>query len=343
MEFVSYTDMEQLPEGADTLFAQGEKDSMFFSRPWFENLAHTAIQDGQAMLLACVVEGGNVLAILPLTRHTGNIWCSLRHRYSSLYTLLLTDTDQEQILACLIQGLSALRVDALLLEPVGEIDSRVNSLQRSMEASGFTCHRNFRFYNWIFKVQGHSYKDYMADRPAKLRNIIARKKRKLEREQGYCIRLFAGDEAPQAMSDYYAVYGASWKANEQYADFLDGMVAAFSKTGWSRLAVLYIKGQPAAAQLWFVRHAKASIFRLAYDETWRQYSPGSILTGYLMEHVIDTDQVEEIDFLTGNEAYKQDWMSERRERWALSCVKSRKPTGRFNFFTESLKSIFKTR
>jgi len=60
-----------------------------------------------------------------------------------------------------------------------------------------------------------------------------------------------------------------------------------------------------------------------------------------MEHMIDTDQVEEIDFLTGNEAYKQDWMSERRERWALSCVKNRKPTGRFNCFTESLKSIFK--
>jgi len=107
--------------------------------------------------------------------------------------------------------------------------------------------------------------------------------------------------------------------------------------------VLFVKQQPVAAQLWFVLHGKANIFRLAYDQAWKQYSPGSILTSFLMEYVIDTDNVTEIDFLTGNDTYKQDWMSERRERWALSCVKRRKPTGMFDFFSESLKSIFKTR
>lgn len=143
------------------------------------------------------------------------------------------------------------------------------------------------------------------------------------------------------MSDYYAAYSASWKANEQYSGLVDGMVDGFSKPGWSRLAILYIQGRPAAAQLWFVLHRKASIFRLAYDETWRQYSPGSILTSYLMEYVIETDQVEEIDFLTGNETYKQDWMSERRERWALSCMKIREPTGKFDSYIDSLKDILK--
>ena len=38
----------------------------------------------------------------------------------------------------------------------------------------------------------------------------------------------------------------------------------------------------AAAQLWFFVQGKASIFRLAYDEEWKRYSPGSILTAYLM-------------------------------------------------------------
>jgi hypothetical protein len=343
MEFASYTNMDQLPESADMLFAQGEKDSMFFSRPWFENLAHTVIQDAQAMLLACVVDGGKVLAILPLMKRAGDTWYSLRHRYTSLYTLLLAENDRQEILACLVQGLRTLPIDSLLLEPIAENDSRVNGLQRSMEASGFTCHRSFRFYNWVFRVRGQCYEEYMADRPARVRNTIARKERKLEREQGYNIRLFVGDETPQAMTDYHAVYTASWKANEQYAEFLDGMVSAFSQAGWSRLAILYIKGHPAAAQLWFVRHGKASIFRLAYDETWRQYSPGSILTGYLMKHVIDKDQVEEIDFLTGNEEYKRDWMSARRERWTLSCVKNRKPTGKIDLLMKAGKNLFRTR
>ena len=209
-----------------------------------------------------------------------------------------------------------------------------------MQTAGFTCEYIFRHYNWIYRVQEQSYEDYIAARPARLRNTITRKSRKLLREHGYEVRLFTGKEVPQAMADYYSVYSASWKAHEQYADFLDSVVLAFSEVGWPRLAILYIKGQPAAAQLWFVAHGKASIFRLAYDEAWRQYSTGSMLTSFLMEYVIDTDKVKEIDFLTGNDFYKQDWMSERRERFLLSCIKSTKPASKLQQFVESLKRGF---
>jgi hypothetical protein len=335
MKFVYYTDWKQLPESANALFDQGEKDSIFFSRPWFENLT-TALDDDQAMVLACVVAGNKVMAILPLMKSAGNTWLSLKHRYTTHYSLLLADNDQQQVLACLVQGLNQLPLNALLLEPIADNDHRIDGMQQIMETAGFSCERLFRLYNWIYRVQGQSFEDYMAARPAKLRNTISRKKRKLDREHGYEIRLFSGDEVPQAMSNYYAVYSASWKANEQYVDFLDGIVAGFSRPGWSRLAILCVNGQPIAAQLWFVLHDKASIFRLAYDKAWRQYSPGSILTSFLMEYVIDIDEVKEIDFLTGNDAYKQDWMSDCRERFALSCVKSVKTTGRYEQFIESL-------
>lgn len=321
------------------------KTVSFFSRPWFENLTAIALGDDHTMVLACVVAGNKVMAILPLMKCAGNIGYSLKHRYTSLYSLLLTDNDQlelqQHVLTCLAQGLSQLPINGYLLEPVADNDSKLNDFQSFMEAAGFSCDRTFRHYNWIYHVQEQSYEEYMAARPAKLRNTISRKKRKLEREHGYEIRLFTCDEVPQKMSDYYAVYNSSWKANEQYGDFLDGIVAGFSKQGWSRLAVLYIMGQPVAAQLWFVLHGKANIFRLSYDEAWKQYSVGSILTSFLMEYVINIDKVEEIDFLTGNDAYKQDWMSDRRERFVLSCVKSIKPTDRFELFAESLKNMLK--
>ncbi len=341
MKFVSYSDWDHLPDSADALFEQGEKDSIFFSRPWFESLSTTALDDDQTMVLACVLDEDRVMAILPLMKSDGNTGYSLKHRYTPHYSLLLADDDQQRVLACLAQGLSQLPLDALLLEPVADDDSKIDGLQRSMETVEFSCDRAFRHYNWIYRVQGQSYEDYMAARPARLRNTIARKKRKLEREHGYEMRLFTGDDVPQVMPDYYVVYSASWKANEQYAGFVDDMVAGFSRAGWSRLAILYIKGQPTAAQLWFVCHRKASIFRLSYDEAWKQYSPGSILTSFLMEHVIDVDKVQEIDFLTGNDAYKQNWMSDRRERFALSCVKSVKPAGMYELFIESLKRMLK--
>ena len=345
MKFVCYTDWDQLPESANALFVQEEKDSIFFSRAWFECLTAAALDDDHTMVLACVVSGDKVMAILPLMQSAGNkIGYSLTHGFTPLYSLLLADEDQERVLSCLAQALRQLPVKGLLLEPVADDDSKLKGLQRFLEIAGFRCERLFRHYNWIYRLQGQSYEEYMAGRPAQLRNTISRKKRKLERDYGYEIRLFTGDEVPSAMPDYYVVYNASWKQNElKNAGFQDCFVEEFSRAGWSRLAILYIKGQPVAAQLWFVHHGKASIFRLAYDKTWRQYSTGSILTSFLMEYVIDTDRVNEIDFLTGNDAYKQDWMSERRERFLLSCVKSIIPASRYERFVESLKHILKRR
>lgn len=339
MRFVCYTAWDKLPESANTLFSQGEKDSVFFSRAWFESLSAVALDNDESMVLACVVKANDVMAILPLMKCGGNTWYSLKHRYTSLYSLLLADNNQQQVLTCLCQGLSQLPMKAFLLEPVADNDGNLNSFQHAMEESGFSCARSFRHYNWVYRVKVPSYTDYMAARPARLRNTISRKKRKLEREHSYEIRLFTGDEVPQKMSDYNTVYNSSWKANEQYVDFLDGIVQGFSKQGWSRLGVLYVNGTPIAAQLWFVLHHKANIFRLSYDESWKKYSPGSILTSFLMEHVIDIDGVDEIDFLTGNDAYKQDWMSERRERFLLSCIKNVKPKSTFELFVESLKNI----
>ena len=341
MKFVCYTNWDQLPQSANALFEQGEKDSLFFSRPWFENLTALAIEDEQSMLLACVVAEDNVLALLPLLRCAGKTWYPLKHRYSTHYSLLLAEHDQHQTLNCLAQGLSQLPISGLLLEPVADNDKSIIALQQAMQTVGFSCEYIFRFYNWIYHVQGQSFVDYMAARPARLRNTITRKQRKLERDHGYDIRLFTGNQVPQAMSDYYAVYTASWKANEQFVEFLNGIVAVFSKPGWSRLVVLYVQGQPVAAQLWFVLHGKASIFRLAYDQAWKPYSPGSILTRFLMEYVIDVDKVEEIDFLTGNDAYKQDWMSDRRERFALICVRNTRPVSMYKQFIESLRCILK--
>jgi len=348
MKFVCYTGWEQLPESANALFEQAENDSLFLSRRWFECLTATALEADHRLVLACVVSGDKVLAVLPLIESAGRktdrkTWYSLRHGFTPLYSLLMAEDDQERVFTCLAEALSQLPVNGLLLEPVADDDGRLNGLQKCLTAAGFNCERRFRHYNWIHRLQGQSYAEYMAARPAHLRNTIARKKRKLEREHGYEIRLFSGDEVLRGMPDYYVVYQASWKQNEiRNAAFQDCFVDKFSRAGWSRLAILYVRGQPVAAQLWFVHNRKASIFRLAYDRAWRPYSTGSILTSFLMEVVIDADGVNEIDFLTGNEAYKQDWMSERRERFLLGCVKNIKPVSRTARFAEALKRMLKT-
>jgi CelD/BcsL family acetyltransferase involved in cellulose biosynthesis len=47
----------------------------------------------------------------------------------------------------------------------------------------------------------------------------------------------------------------------------------------------------------------------------------------MMQHVIDVDRVREVDYLTGDDAYKRDWMSHSRERHGLVAYNLRTPRG----------------
>ncbi|HBS27720.1 MAG TPA: GNAT family N-acetyltransferase [Gammaproteobacteria bacterium] len=339
MKFERYRHWNQLPPSVDSLFNLAGNESMFLTREWFETLYAKTFKEGQSLLLASVQDKGNVVALLPLTG-ADERWQSFNHRYTALYSLLVVEENQAEILSCLAKGLSQIPVHSLQLNPVAEDDSNLLHLQQVMESSGYEFHRHFFFYNWFHRTRGQSFDQYMAERPTQLRNTIARKRRKLEREHEFDIRLFKGDEVQRGLLDYHAAYSASWKAYEQYVELLDAVAINLSKPDWTRLAVLTIDGKAAAAQLWFVVGVKASIFRLAYDEAWKRYSPGSILTAYLMQYVIDIDKVEEIDFLTGNEAYKQDWMSERRQRWRLVLVKPQK-TQTKNIFRSAINIILR--
>lgn len=346
MQFVCFNTWEQLPESADALFAKAAKESLFLSRPWFENLTDTALERDKTLTLACVVDDKCVLAILPLTTRPDGNYEPLSIHASPLYSLLLAEMEQEEIITCLVGGLRRLpnRIHRFL--PIDANDENMNRLQQEMELVGFECYRYFRISNWVHTTKGASFEQYMAARPAQLRNTIARKSRKLEREHGYHIRLFVHDDLQLALADYQTVFRASWQGTEHFADLIPGLVNRLADSGWVRLAILYIAGRPAAAQLWFVAHRRASIFRLAYDKAWKSYSPGSILTRYLMERVIDIDKVEEVDFLTGNDPYKRNWMSQYRKRWILGCgngPEPQSPTARFAALVKKLSDLLARR
>jgi CelD/BcsL family acetyltransferase involved in cellulose biosynthesis len=56
---------------------------------------------------------------------------------------------------------------------------------------------------------------------------------------------------------------------------------------------------------------------VAYDENYASFSPGTVLTAYMLRHVLENEAVNEVDYLIGDDAYKKCWMSHRRERWGI--------------------------
>ena len=72
-----------------------------------------------------------------------------------------------------------------------------------------------------------------------------------------------------------------------------------------------------AAQFWTVENGVALIHKLAHDERHLAASPGTLLSAALFQHVIDVDKVGEIDFGTGSDGYKREWMEAVRPRYRL--------------------------
>ena len=56
------------------------------------------------------------------------------------------------------------------------------------------------------------------------------------------------------------------------------------------------------------------ILKTVYDQDYKKYSPGKILTAEMMKYVIDIDKVKTVDYVQGDESYKRDWTPKRRER-----------------------------
>ncbi len=185
------------------------------------------------------------------------------------------------------------------------------------------------FGNWLLDLAGRSYAQYHAGLPGPLRTSLQRGRARLKRA-GACerqVRTAPGPALDQALADYEAVYARSWKPTEGAPAFIRGLAHWMAELGALRLGLLRLNGEPLAAQMWFVQDGVAAIFKLAYVQDQAALSPGTVLTAHLMEHVIDQDKVHTVDFLSGDDAYKRDWMSHRRQRMGLLAFSQRHPRG----------------
>lgn len=296
---------------------------------WFaEYVKYIPEQPENSLMLAVVDEGaGRPLLAMPLSSSVSG-WLSIRcltalaNYYTSLFQPLFSVGvgSQERVVACAVAALGdgSLVWDELSLEPMAGGSPFVVAFLRELHGYGYSHTVTECFTNWYLRVEGSGYELYEQSLPSKLRNTLLRKARKLERELGYTITLIQDDgDLEQVIRDYEVVYRNSWKSEEGCPAFIREIIRCFARKGWLRLGLMYVAGAPVAAQLWFVKGGIASIFKLSYDEAFAKYSVGSILTAAMMKQVMDVDRVSIVDFLSGDDSYKKEWMSHSRKRYRI--------------------------
>lgn len=333
-----YSRFSDLPAQSSALFAQTlAQRGLFFSQAWLANLAANGLEGDTSLRLYMIREqtGGEPALLLPLRQvaagHGLRKLEGLSNWYSSLYGVIgEPGSVQARALAALAAAISAERPrwDILDLHPLDPTDPSFEFLRRALSAAGMATQRYFCFHNWYLDVAGRSYESYAAGLPSRLKNTLKRKGRQLEKSGRAQFEIITGGaHLESAIAAYEKVYAASWKSPEPSPAFMPGLMRLCAEQGWLRLGIATVDGEAAAAQLWIVCAGVASIYKLAYDERFASLSIGSLLTERLMRHVIDIDQVREVDYLTGDDTYKRDWMSHSRERCGIIAFNLRSPRG----------------
>jgi Acetyltransferase (GNAT) domain len=296
-----------------TANGQGRETRAPFDRAeWFALLADT----GLTPLIAMADDAGETAA-LALTEDHGRI-TPLRNWYSFTWRELApAGAAGDRLLEAIARQLKQ-RGHRVTLEPVPGEDGSAERLARAFRAAGWRVAVEPCDINHILPVRGRSFAEYWDSRPGQLRSTLKRKAKKVETEV-----LTHFDAA--VWDEYEAIYAASWKPAEDQPAMLRAFAVAEGAAGRLRLGVARADGVAVAAQCWTVENSVAYIHKLAHLESHKPLSAGTTLSAALFRHVIDIDKVALVDFGTGDQSYKSDWMEAVRPRFRIDCLDPAQP------------------
>ena len=339
MQSKLYKDLNALPASYAALFEAAARLNFYASRPWFETLAETTREAGDALQLCGLEdESGQAVALLVARSGAGGIAggeggnSRVLSGFSTMYTthylpvLHPTAVTPEAAAEGFARALAAEKPawEVVSFDAFDPAEPFFPAFEAALGRAGFAVQSYSHFGNWYERTEGDSLESFMARRPSALRNTVKRKGRKLEKMEDVNFEIITdGQGLDRAMDAYDAIYANSWKEPEPFPDFTRRLVTEAAAAGCLCMGTVFLGDRPAASQIWIVSGGCATIFKLAYDEEFKKLSAGSVLTVRVLEHVLNHNDVREVDYGRGDDAYKKQWLSERRERHGLVAFNPR--------------------
>lgn len=306
MVAVSYHDTVKFLQG--TIAPGGVSDPGPFDRwEWLDLLASGGISP-----LLVEAQAGEDRAAMALTRTDAGLE-ALINWYSFIWRPAISKAAGcEAALTAIAKDLRR-ESHRVTLWPLPDEDGTASRLERAFIEAGWRVERDQCDHNHVLNVQGRSFAAYWASRPGQMRTTLKRKAKKVE------VEIFTHFDA-DAWAAYEYIYAHSWKPEEGNPALLSQFAQDEGAAGRIRLGIARHEGVPVAAQFWTVENGTAYIHKLAHLEEHKALSAGTTLSAALFEHAMDQDHVDLIDFGTGNDRYKADWMEEDRPRFRLDCL-----------------------
>lgn len=309
-----HSDLKEVQSDARLAALLGDdmQSAPFDRLAWWQGLEEHC---GLKPLLA-VARDGDAVAVLPLNS-TAHSLSALSNWYTFRWKPLISQGSDPALLTAIARDVTS-RTGRMTLSGLPDENGEATSLAEAFRRAGWFVFSETCDKNHILDVNARSFAEYLVSRPGALRTTLKRKANKVRCE----IHTAFDSDAWEA---YEAIYGQSWKPSEGSPAFLRAFAEAEGTAGRLRLAVAYAGDDAVAAQLWTVEGGTAFIHKLAHTEASKPLSPGTSLSAKLFEHVIDRDKVSQVDFGTGDDGYKRDWMETVRLRHRLEMFRPERP------------------
>ncbi len=287
--------------------------SPFDRLAWWQGLAEECV----LFPVIAVARNGNDRAALAMARK-GRSLKALANWYSfRIQPIVSVGSDGNALLDAMARDLTG-EAPHIELAPLPDEGGETTRLAAAFKRAGWLTFRSQCDVNHILNVNGRSYREFLESRPGAVRTTLKRKASKVQITVENYFKL-------DSWAIYEAIYAKSWKPEEGSPAFLRRFAAEEGAAGRLRLGIARAGGEAVAAQFWTVEGGTAFIHKLAHTEESKPLSAGTSLTAALFEHVMDRDKVSVIDFGTGNDAYKRDWMEEVRPRYRLEMYRPAYP------------------
>jgi len=338
---IKITTFEELSDEA-VLLLKSENVGFFSSYEWYENWVNSVLHlKKEHVAFLNYYNKSKLTLLLPLKFNKSSLE-SLTNYYSPIFQIVASENSF--LLSFVKEFLLELKNESFTWDVLvlHSMDREEVSLISDLKGLGLPSSPFYCFANWYLDVNQRSFDEYFSSLSSRVRNTVVRKTKQFNKLEGAKVEIIhEGEGLEKAIKAFEAVYDSSWKGEETFPGFISGLMRMASKQGVLRLGIAYINDVPAAAQLWIVADDTAYIYKLAYDEKHKKLSIGSILTATLMRYAIDVDKVKCVDYLSGDDAYKKEWMSDRRERWGIMIFNWRTLTGCLKMINEYSRFYFK--
>lgn len=253
---------------------------------------------------------GSTTAWLPLRIEKSGDFAGLTNWYSfSIRPLFTGEEGRSDALRALFSGLHR-NANRLTLYPLLDTEE----LAAALGAAGWWVKATPAGDRHWLDLGDMDHDAWWASRPGALRSTVQRKAKK-----GVVDIQLLTEFDPGSWAAYEQIYAASWKPEEGHPALLRAFAEAEGAGGRLRMGIARIEGVPVAAQFWTVGDGTAFIHKLAHVEDSLKASPGTLLSAALFRHVIEVDGVKRVDFGTGNDGYKRDWMNRHDPLWRIEA------------------------